>query len=257
MVVVGVTVFSEGHPNSWSDLRQLAEKLIRAMEVREGKMTNLSWISCSTPPAIYPKNIDGIAFYIGGDTPHVWTLAEIQACPYRYRLPIFVRSNPTASSVAASIDANACLAALKEIGAPKGTLVAWDSETSVDPEYIQSVYALMKTGGYPIIDYGSQSTLWGNENPDGYYWGADWTSVEHLHSGDVMTQWDSLAGWEDNISLSALPWWDTLTPAAGYAITALPPGRWVGPVQVSGLGTDGTGCCGHRSRVTGCTGRYR
>lgn len=189
----------------------------------------LKWLDASTPPAEYPLGFDGLAFYIGGNTPHVWTPEEIKACPYRYRLPIFVRSDPTASGVTAAADVSSAVTHLAVIGAPKLTLVAWDSETSVDPTYIQSVYPLLKSAGYLLIDYGSQSFVFGNENPDGYYWGADWTNVPHIHSGDIMTQFESLASWDDSWSNTVdtkgipIPFWDTKPK---FPTSTEPPGQW-------------------------------
>lgn len=202
----------------------------------------LKWMSCSTPLRSYPGGYDGITPYIGGNTPHVWSLAEIRSCPYRYRLPIFVRSNPTSSTVTAAADVATCVAKLREIGAPEGCMVAWDSETDIHPQYIREVYRLLRISNYCLIDYGSQSTVFGNENPDGYYWGADWTNVSHIHPGDVMTQFNSLLGWEDSISDSTiLPWWDTNPPKPPS-----PPGQWNNPLLwtwkdciLSGVGLDG------------------
>jgi hypothetical protein len=213
----------------------------------------LRWLDASTPPASYPTGFDGVAFYIGGDTPHVWTIDEINACPYRYRLPIFVRSDPTANNVTASGDVTSAVSYLTTIGAPKGTLVAWDSETTVDPEYIQAVYLNLFQAGYTLIDYGSQSMVFGNENPDGYYWGADWTNTPHLVAGDVMTQYQSLSGWEDswasptNAAGNALPYWDTKAPPPPVAPkSTIPPGQWLDPddwawqdATIVGLGLDG------------------
>jgi hypothetical protein len=214
----------------------------------------LRWLDASTPPASYPTGFDGIAFYIGGDTPHVWTVAEIEACPYRYRLPIFVRSDPAASSVTASGDVTSAVSYLKQIGAPLGIMVAWDSETSVDPEYIQAVYADLHAAGYVLIDYGSQSMIFGNQNPDGYYWGADWTNTPHITTGDVMTQYQSLGGWDDSwgnpgpAGGTPLPWWDTRPPAPvvpPVPVLPAPPGQWNAggwqwqDVVITGVGLDG------------------
>src|SRR5258708_34543951 len=53
-------------------------------------------LDASTPPNVIPQS-DVVAFYIGGDTPHVWTDAQISAVHDRWRLPIWVRSNPNGS----------------------------------------------------------------------------------------------------------------------------------------------------------------
>jgi hypothetical protein len=213
----------------------------------------LRWLDASTPPTTYPSGFDGIAFYIGGDTPHVWSTEEINACPYRYRLPIYVKSDPAAGGVIASADVLMAVTKLEQIGAPRGTLVAWDSETSVDPQYIQQVYLDLHAAGYVLIDYGSQHYVFGNENPDGYYWGADWTNTPHLVAGDVMTQYASLSGWDDswasptNAAGQPLPYWDTraqVPPPVPQMV--MPPGQWNNPAAWSwmdatiiGLGEDG------------------
>lgn len=158
-------------------------------------------------PLQRPPRTDGVCFYIGGDASHDWTEAEIGALTDRYRLPIFVRSDPTRAS--AADDVAAAVTRLLEIGAPKGTLVAWDSETAADPGYMQAVYHFLSGAGYKLIDYGSQYYVFGNENPDGYYWGADWTNVPHIARRDAMTQWVSFTGYDLSEAKPGLPFWDT------------------------------------------------
>lgn len=155
---------------------------------------------------------DGIAFYLpGGDAFRAWPDAEVRAITTRYRLPVFVRSNPSLNLVPG--DVIACIAGLARAGAPAGTLVALDSETSSDPAYVIPFVTAVNVAGWKVMDYGSESTLRGNLNPDGYYWGADWTSVPHLHSGEGMTQYLSLKNEDVSLADSALPLWDTHAPA--------------------------------------------
>lgn len=173
-------------------------------------MGDLTFIDSAYPLGSYPANVNGVAFYIGGDTPHVWSVPEIDACPYRFRLPVFTRSNPPGPG--ASSDASVAVARLHTIGAPTGTLVAWDSETSADASYIDGVYTVLKGNGYTLIVYGSQSTVLENQNPDGLYWGAQWTDVPHLIPGEGMTQYVSFASYDESLALSTLPFWDTAGP---------------------------------------------
>lgn len=201
---------------------------------------DLLFYDAAFPPQPPPTGFDGVAFYVGGDTPHVWSVAEIQAQPVRFRLPIFTRSNPPGPGVAS--DVAAAVTRLREIGAPKGCLVAWDSETSVDPAYIKAVYFALKAEGYTLIDYGSMPGVFGNDNPDGYYWGAQWTNVPHIAPGDVMTQWRSLSSYDESSSQPVLPFWDTQKEVN---MTELP-GEWLyitnvdylqaGEVRVTGVG---------------------
>ena len=166
----------------------------------------LTFYDAAYPPS-HPPAADGVAFYIGGDTPHVWTKAEIQAQKARFRLPIFVRSNPGVAN--ATRDVTDAITQLHQIGAPQGTLVAWDMEMAADATYIAAVYHLMKAAKYTIIVYGSESTVFGNQNPDGLYWGAEWTNRSHIARGDQITQWESTAGFDESTALSTLPFWDT------------------------------------------------
>jgi len=161
------------------------------------------------PSSQVPAGVQGLAAYIGGDTPHVWSKAEWDSYPItvQYRLPIFVRSNPPGPGAAA--DVASAVAQLKAIGAPPGTLVAWDMETAVDAAYIKAAYTALKADGYTMIVYGSQSMVMGNDNPDGLYWGADWTNVPHLHSGDQMTQYVSVQAYDESEASSSLPLWNT------------------------------------------------
>ena len=177
-------------------------------------MTFLTFYDSAYPPANPPAGMDGVGGYIGGDTPHTWSLADWNSQHVRYRLPIFVRSDP--AGAAATADVGAALTQLRAIGAPKGILVAWDMETAADAAYIKSVYSLMTADGYTLIVYGSESSVFGNENPDGLYWGADWTSVPGLVPGDAITQWVSFNSYDEDTAEATLPYWDTSGPPNPY-----------------------------------------
>ncbi len=198
----------------------------------------LTFYDAAYPPP-HPPGTDGVCGYIGGDTPHVWTAEDWRSQTARYRLPIFVRSNPPGPG--AEADVGAAVAQLKAIGAPEGALVAWDMETAADAAYISGVYVRLIAAGYRLIVYGTQSDVMGNQAPDGLYWGADWTDTPHLHSGDQMTQYVSFAAYDESLAQASLPFWDT-RPApkeTGMEITKTPPGDWEGTVIVTGKGTDG------------------
>jgi Putative peptidoglycan binding domain len=167
----------------------------------------LSFYDAAYPPASPPLT-SGVCIYIGGDTPHIWTNADIAAqASIRYRLPVFVRSNPDNASPAA--DVTAAVTRLAQIHAPFNTLVCWDVETAIDPGYIEAVYRLLRAAQYQLIVYGSQSDVLKNQNPDDLYWGADWTGTAHLASGDAMTQYVSFAAYDEDLAVVTLPFWDT------------------------------------------------
>lgn len=161
-------------------------------------------------PAVDP-NVDGCLVYIGGDTPHVWTDAEIAAGHGRYRVPVYVRSNPQNADPIG--DAGQAIAWLDAHSVPKGVVVVLDLETAVDPAYVLAFGNRLHQAGYLVWPYGSKSTLFKNPALDGYFV-ADYTQVEHQFNGTVMTQWsdaNSNYDLEDTTVLSAL--WDYSPPA--------------------------------------------
>lgn len=166
----------------------------------------LTFYDAAWPPA-HPPATDGVCGYIGGDTPHVWTASDWHAQTARYRLPIFVRSNPPGPGAVA--DVIAAVRQLQAIGAPKGTLVAWDMETAADSAYMAGVFRDLRLSGYQLIVYGSESTVFGNHVPDGLYWGAQWTNAAHFAAGNQMTQYVDFGPYDESIADASLPFWDT------------------------------------------------
>ena len=97
-------------------------------------MTTLTFVDAAFATAITGGPYNGVCFYIGGDAYHDWTVSDLNSRPEQYRLPIWVRDNP--GSVGAATDATACLLALTAFSVPHGSLVALDSETSIDPAWV-------------------------------------------------------------------------------------------------------------------------
>jgi hypothetical protein len=175
---------------------------------KEARMADLTFVDAAYPSGISGGPYDGVCYYIGGDTPHVWTIAELEARPEQYRLPIFVRSDPAGIAQAVQ-DVHTTLAQLAAFKQPKGTLVCLDVETARDPTYTASYSSGLLAFGYKLLVYGSQSDVFGNDNPDGLYFGASWTGVPHIAAGDQMTQYVSLSGYDKDLAESQLPLWDT------------------------------------------------
>lgn len=172
----------------------------------------LTFVDAAYASAITGGPYDGFVFYLpGGDAFHPWSHADVSGRRERYRLSAWVRSNP--ETVSPHADAAACLQQLAAYGQPGGALVALDSETSIDPAWVRSFVTELNSKHYPVIDYGSQSTVFGNDNPDGYVWGADWTDVRHLAAGEDMTQYATFRGYDLSVASSALPFWDTRPPS--------------------------------------------
>ena len=183
--------------------------------------SDLTFYDAAYPPSS-PPDVDGACVYIGGDTPHVWTKAEISAQRARYRLPVFVRSDPGNADWKA--DGSEAFMQLGLIGCPRGSLVALDMETAIDPDYVLRFTRWLLTGGYPVILYGSDSTVFANRIPDGLYFAADWTGTAHLARGAQMTQYVSYRAWDLDLALPTLPFWDTRPPSRPVPPTA--PTTW-------------------------------
>lgn len=112
-----------------------------------------------------PRDAGGVAGYIGGDTPHVWTRAEWHRFGKLPKLPIFVRSNEGAPIS----DAGVALMRLRQIGARPGCAVALDLETRVDPPYVTEFGSVLQFFGYRVLPYGSISTIFRNPPLNGYW----------------------------------------------------------------------------------------
>ena len=165
----------------------------------------LTFYDSAYPPSSPPR-VDGVCIYIGGDTPHVWTPAEVARQAARWRLPVWVRSDPAAASSAA--DSGAALTALHKIGCPRGSLVALDVETAVDAGFVWNFCRQLTTGGYAVILYGSDSTVFSNRIPDALYFAADWTGTPHMAARAQMTQYVSFRAYDLDLALPPHPVWD-------------------------------------------------
>lgn len=177
----------------------------------------------SSPPAW-----EVVAGYIGGNAVHVWSDEEWASQSARYRLPIFVRSNP--EDHVAARDAAAALARLRQLGMPHGCAVALDLETAVNPPYVKAFDAALVAAGYVVLAYGSAATIFSNPRPSGGYWAAHYTGEDHMEPRAVATQWasDRQLGkpWDVSTVADSVPLWDTREQEDDMA-------------QVSSLGVDG------------------
>lgn len=158
------------------------------------------------PPA-HPPAWPAVAGYIGGNTPHVWTADEWAHQPARYRLPIWVQSHPGSADVAR--DAAAAVTMLHKLGAPKGCTVALDFETAVNASYVKAFDKVLHAAGYPVILYGSISTVTHNPRPSGGYWAAHYTGTPHQESGALATQYANGTAYDSNVIDATVPLWDT------------------------------------------------
>lgn len=172
-------------------------------------MARSMW-DASTPPAVPPAGFDAAAGYLGGDTPHIWTVAEWQRLDRLAKLPVWVRSVPGRHPVAqAHADAFAALQRLYEITAPRGITVALDLEEAIDATYVQSFGNVMHWAGFYVWPYGSLDFIFRNPPLDGY-WVADFTGQPHFAAGANVraTQWaENVPAAGGTIDRSVVKWW--------------------------------------------------
>jgi hypothetical protein len=156
----------------------------------------------STPPHNPPTGFDAAAGYIGGDTPHVWTIDEWQRLGKLAKLPIWVQDNPR-DAQQAQAEAFAALSRLYHIGCPPGHAIALDLEMAVHPGYVDAFHKVMRWAGFYVWVYGSRSVVMRNPACDGY-WVADYTGVAHTLPGPVRA-----VQWTDGptIDKSVVKWW--------------------------------------------------
>ena len=139
------------------------------------------------PPATPPTGFTAAAGYLGGDTPHPWTIDEWARLGRTPKLPIWVQSNPQNGHPEA--EAFAALSRLYHIGCPPGHAVALDLEMAVNPGYVNAFHKVMKWAGFKVWVYGSRSVVMRNPECDGY-WVADYTGTPHMLDRPVRAvQW--------------------------------------------------------------------
>lgn len=156
----------------------------------------------------YPAPLtNAVGYYIGGNTPHVWTNAEVKADPAQYHLPIWVRSQPPFN---AQSDAMNMINWLRLHGAPPGISVVIDLETAVQPNYVQFLSATLAQANYPLITYGSEAFIFRNGRPTGGIWVASYLTppYPHLVPGSVATQYRPGGPWDYSIILDSVKLWN-------------------------------------------------
>ena len=176
------------------------------------------------PLATYPTTWNGLAvggwgFYIGGNTPHTWSAAEVAALKthYRYLLPIYTCSNPGSRNAAA--DAADAIAHLRALDIPVGTEVQLDYETAVDSAYEQAFDKALRVAGYSLILYGSASTVVKNARPSAGYNEAGWTGKAYAPA-DAADQFVDTGAFDLNEFATDASLWDTRPPAPIQAAPA-------------------------------------
>lgn len=139
--------------------------------------------------------VQAFAFYLGkpGQTPHVWTDAQLERQVLRYALPVWVPNLADLSPSAGAFDGQDAAAALHALGVPRGVAIRVDMETEVGVTYLRQFRSQVNLAGYWFGAYGSASTVFGNPPGGAGYWVADWTGDPHQydHPGVSATQYAS------------------------------------------------------------------
>lgn len=141
----------------------------------------------STPPAEY-GNLPVYAFYLGGQTPHVWTVEEVRAIPARWGVPIWVNVNPDGDAAA---DADAFASQLARYGWSRGVSVSLDTEDTVQEHYIPVFDDGVKARGYTLLHYESKEVQGVNPPTSGGKWTALWDDDPDLPAGSAAHQYAS------------------------------------------------------------------
>lgn len=163
-------------------------------------------------PSVNRPRTDVVLIYIGGDTPHVWTDAEIkeQEGLSDYGLPCFVRSNPPGPGVAP--DLFDCIRWLRAHNVPVGSAVVLDLETAVAPSYVLPFGYGLNQAGYKCLPYGSRATLYRNPQLDGYF-DAHPGDPPEVDPGNVATQYDYTGSYDLSEILDSVQLWEFTHPA--------------------------------------------
>jgi hypothetical protein len=198
-------------------------------------MSTRSMIDYAFPIIPPPVQTDIVLVYVGGDTPHPWTDADMHSQSARYRLPCWVRSNP--QSADATSDANQMIAWLKAHNVPVNTCIVLDLETAVDAVYVKTFNTILSGAGYRTIKYGSKNFIFKNPQTSGGTWVPDLTDVPHMYTvGDtVATQYIFASGYDlsEVLDNNQVPLWDTNSIAGEPGFPTPIPGKSVISVTAS------------------------
>jgi hypothetical protein len=159
-------------------------------------------------------HLDVSAFYIGGDTPHIATDAEIAGQSARWRLPIYTCDNPSQRNP--TLDALSAVSWLRRHTVPPGSALGLDYEMAKDSAYLIAFDKVVQSAGYTTLLYGSLSTVESNAQPSAGYWTASWTGRPHIDPRAAATQYtNEKPGQPFDLSVvsDSLVLWDTQPPA--------------------------------------------
>lgn len=207
----------------------------------------LSGYDAAYPPQ-YPPATDVVCIYAGGDALHVWTPAEIARQNARYRLPIWVCSDPARSN--GNGDASLLTAWLHAQGAPGEICVVLDLETAIDAPYVNAFGWTMRAQGYKVLPYGSPSTIFANPALDGYF--VALPGASQIPNNCVGVQYGQGGGgaWDLDLFSPDLALWDTQPPSEEYIHMGDSVIAADGAIISHAVGAPGTPIAGHYLEFT-------
>jgi hypothetical protein len=160
------------------------------------------WMYDASEPPDDPPSWYAAAGYIGGDTPHVWTLADWKAQPAKYLLPIWTASNRADTAAAAGDDAWGIITALASYGVTGPITVAVDIETEIYNQYLRALNDFVAP--HKLLTYGSLSSLVQNPKTSAGRWAGDWT--DEISTDDLIGTDDIVAVQIANSRMTGHPW---------------------------------------------------
>jgi hypothetical protein len=179
-------------------------------------MTLTLGFDASSPPAAAYPNAGAVLGYIGGNTPHVWTVAEWLRFQHLRQFPIWVgyQESDPAEHAREAVDAMERLGWTPHANTRRAVIV--DEETQVDGPWINTFAQGILDGGYVTIVYESLAVLLDNPHRTGV-WVADWNNVPQLPEGFpvIGCQYRANVAWENTqVDLSVLS--DAMIIHGGY-----------------------------------------
>lgn len=160
-------------------------------------MTIARMFDASVPPAEPYPGCSAVAGYIGGATPHVWTLEEWKRFGHLRQLPIWVYGAPGQAFGQGVAAAKAAMALGWRAHAEHRRAIVLDMETSTDAEFVAAFARALHATGFSCWVYGSASTIHSLPDPDGE-WIADWDQVPDLMSA-VAHQYAPDVPWQGGV----------------------------------------------------------
>lgn len=143
-------------------------------------------MDASQPPTSAPADVAGVAGYIGGRTPHVWTVPEWQRFARLAQFPIWV-PDTTTHPMGQALDA---VAAMRRLGwtqfqpDPGRRALIVDMETTVNAPWYAAFADIINNSGYMAVIYGSLSTVLDNAAAD--VLAADWDNSPVIPAGQTI-----------------------------------------------------------------------